>query len=809
MEEFQSSHFNNEGDEFYEEIEAPKFVDFSVPDLSLPDDKSWFCLRVVVGIDDLRFIKFVLALGCDQKHEEEMDPDAIYKSFVLRVMAARSPNLRLQKALNRQALSTNMKCALSAPAKSSKSRISRLTAITAISQKTAEAKVKVCPLPKLNSIRDAKAKQLAVASKGLTTPRYKKCLANPNSFRSVQNPKKTVVVPTNRVVAKALVFHTPKKIERTKTALGRTPVTEICAGMKKLDIISQRRKHVLGYSCKLIRDKRRDNKKSLSLDPSSRKLSAQKVKTRAEVSFLSRNGKGHEAKSSGCLKRESEGNFEKCQGSLLREGVDYDLSDMEIDGKSRDGSLEVCSVLGSSRNNEGNGHEDCPKSVKKSGNLGSTNATREEFIPSSDRSPVRENPQSVFSDVLSREASSLSNSEEDLEENGPPKFQTLEGERDESKEGSGHEENIGSNSLEWKILEEDLPVNQTSTAVGDESEAMESADKENALASDDDNRGLNFNNDHTERKIPGSHEVCRNLQKVARVLGKTSAATDSQGAKYRKTKPTNPKPFRLRTDERGILKEANLERRLHHTLKETTTVLRFPNVYSHRRHGNEIQQNGKSQGQCKHEKDIHEGDQIGSDKKVLKAQSVSYKLFLPLSRLNSSRCSAVKLTTLFNSQQQMRRAYPKTSKCAAEPTTPQRRIGLTHHKPSLVTVQLEDNKDKEDGKDKAAQKIESSLKMVKSPLLRQQLVRPQRVASVRKATVSIVSPARLSVIKETSSTISRPKEVSTTPKSAAATAPNSAAASRSSSQGRRPATIPKEPNFHSIHLPKSCTKKLA
>ena len=35
-----------EDDELYEEIEAPKFVDFTVPDRFRPDDRSWFCARV-------------------------------------------------------------------------------------------------------------------------------------------------------------------------------------------------------------------------------------------------------------------------------------------------------------------------------------------------------------------------------------------------------------------------------------------------------------------------------------------------------------------------------------------------------------------------------------------------------------------------------------------------------------------------------------------------------------------------------------------------------------------------------------------
>lgn len=35
------------------------------------------------------------------------------------------------------------------------------------------------------------------------------------------------------------------------------------------------------------------------------------------------------------------------------------------------------------------------------------------------------------------------------------------------------------------------------------------------------------------------------------------------------------------------------------------------------------------------------------------------------------------------------------------------------------------------------------------------------------------------------------------------------AGSKSSSRGRRTVTIPKEPNFHTSHMPKSCVKKIA
>ncbi|KAL7206212.1 hypothetical protein ACSBR2_019007 [Camellia fascicularis] len=226
-----------EEEELYEKIEAPKFVDFAASsDPYTPDDRYWFCLRV----------------GCDQKHEEEMDPEAISKNFVLRVMAARSPNIRLHKALNKKASSVNEKCPLSVPAKPSKSRISRLALISSFSQKMGDARGKVKPLSKLSSTPNPKVKQVAAKNKN--------CLPSPNSFRSVQNLKPTnIAEPKNRTVAKAL----------------------ICEGMKSLEITSQR-KRILGYSNKSLKDIRRDPDKSLLLNPSRRKLSAYKDKSKAK-----------------------------------------------------------------------------------------------------------------------------------------------------------------------------------------------------------------------------------------------------------------------------------------------------------------------------------------------------------------------------------------------------------------------------------------------------------------------------------------------------------------------------------------------
>ena len=76
--------------------------------------------------------------------------------------------------------------------------------------------------------------------------------------------------------------------------------------------------------------------------------------------------------------------------------------------------------------------------------------------------------------------------------------------------------------------------------------------------------------------------------------------------------------------------------------------------------------------------------------------------------------------------------------------------------------------------------------------------------------VSLKTRCQLSVIKETSSTVLTQQEDAEPCESGASpgTKASACTTSRSLSRGRRPVTIPKEPNFHSIHVPKSCTKKL-
>ncbi|KAL6964174.1 hypothetical protein U1Q18_035232 [Sarracenia purpurea var. burkii] len=724
----------------------------------------------------------------------------------------------------------------------------------------AGANPKVKPLPKLgSSTPHAKGKQ--VAAKYLTTPRNKKCLPNPNSFRSVQNPKSAnAAVPRNRMVAKALVFGSPKKKAvgiKTSSEL-RTPLTKICERMKKLEITSQR-KHILGNSNKLSKDIGRNPNTALPVDPSRRQLGAAcRDKNKANELFSPPNCKKHEPKSLRGIKKKSKGGSYKPSSFLPKEMVENDSSDMEFDLKSREGS-----VLGNSRTNEGNAYEEHLETEKASGSFDSIDHTQEESI-------VCVDSDTGLSDLSRRKMNSSSNSEEGcLEEHG--KACSVLGYPRTNEENANEEclatekasvtfdyidhtqekailcvdsdtglsdlskskMNSSSNSEKGCLEEQDFSANpeegnkssegivqeekktkensekrekpedhrcetQTLGEVGLKGEeAIDNDDKENTLASYGNRcelvpplyliylllvttassivmmvlfyeigyRDFYHNSNHSERKMIGKQEM--NKITKDKKEGLTTVATGAQGGmKYKKPKPTNPKPFRLRTDERGILKEANLEKRMQSLIPQKGTVIMssmLPGRISYKRHANEIHRNAV---ESKWDPDVQES-----------SGSVLEKF------LQKDEPRQIRTVVLRTPEGQMRQKVANI--------TPQRRSNPTVQKPKPMTSRLEYGMDV---------KSENSLRKTRPPSLQgQQFLRPNLVASMAMASHLTCGSKQLSVIKEESSTPSRSEEAN----KAGTSAP------RSLLRGKRPVTIPKEPNFHSIHVPKSCTRKVA
>ncbi|CAI9104188.1 OLC1v1002815C1 [Oldenlandia corymbosa var. corymbosa] len=453
-----------ENEEFYETIEAPKFVDFNLPEYHRPDDRYWFCLRV----------------GCDQKHEEEMDSEAIYKNFVLRVMAARSPNVRLHKALNRDCSRKNLKCPQSVPPKSSKSRLSRLAVISSVSLKMDDNKVRVKPKPVSKLCSTPKAKGKEVAAKYLTTPRNKKCIAKADVFRSVQSTKPSVVVPKDRAVAKTLTFPSPKKAFNLKASVElRTPLSKLCDKMKKLEITSQKKTPRVRPSqqSKQCGDR---PKKSLPIKSSARQKVASNDKCNGKVSPKSITRKN---------KQEAESTKGKSLQRLHGRVKQVHFAN-EIEDESRD------EVLG----------DQCSRDL----------AAEEAAVP-----------------IL----------------RGP------------SSDASESKSNFSSNSPQQNVVVDDVLTSQSSIKEDNGSqgrhktEIADSDDKENTTAFDE-NRSFRHKNDNSGRNILGIQNSDR--KKVTDAVVKENGAP---GLRPMKLKPTNPKPFKFRTDERGILREANLEKK--------------------------------------------------------------------------------------------------------------------------------------------------------------------------------------------------------------------------------------------------------
>ncbi|PUZ36828.1 hypothetical protein GQ55_9G068300 [Panicum hallii var. hallii] len=232
---------------FYEDIQAPKFVDLTAPDAGRPDDDpAWFCLRV----------------GCDQSHEQ-VDPEALDRSFFMRVMAARSPNVRLQKAISRTNQSSMLKCPHSAPPKPPRARFARLSAGTEAADKAAaKPKPRVQRMCALRAsptrTKAARVEAPSARKKALTTPRSKTVRPRQEPFLSVKHQKGPVDGTARKgTVVKALFMSTPKKeTARTPAAdksKSKEAVSKVCSKLRKLNLAC--REVPSRYMCQLTNPK--------------------------------------------------------------------------------------------------------------------------------------------------------------------------------------------------------------------------------------------------------------------------------------------------------------------------------------------------------------------------------------------------------------------------------------------------------------------------------------------------------------------------------------------------------------------------
>ncbi|KAI7727965.1 hypothetical protein M8C21_002810, partial [Ambrosia artemisiifolia] len=580
---------DDDEEEFYERIEAPKFVDFTKPYTVRTDDRYWFCSRV----------------GCDRKHEEEINPEEISKNFVLRVMAARSPNIKLRKALNRD--HSSIKCPHTAPPKPSKPRIPRFAMVSSLnSHKNGDTQSKTGPCSKVGSTRTTPvaAKSRQVAAKYMTTPRNK-------------NPKATTVdVPKVRTVAKALVFNSPKKaIVLKKSVELHTPLTKICEGMKRLAIASQK---------KTLKGTISKPKKPDTEDSSRRQLKICRSEKKSKDLTSSKSTKTRNKKTP---------TDKSCS-----------LHQQVVDVKPSDGSTSELSDLSNMEDKENMvSAEDHPNELKVGDGSEQIDDGKENALN------PHETSETLGSHSFRSEIKDLSNIED--------------------------KENMVSAADHSNKVEEGFGTEQIDDG------------KENAPNPQDNNRS---NNQPLGDKI-----LSKEMHKKNKVV-----QTAAPGVmKCKKPKPTSVKPFRLRTDERGILKEAILEKKLH----------------------------------------------------------------IPAPTKETEKDTSV--------------------------------IKRTYRVPKNENVSTNDNCGKESGPNPARKHPESTQQRTMK-ILR---TRSQRVVSPRKVRM----PGQiLGVIDEKSSKL--PSDVIVE-----ANKSRVVSAARSTSRGKRPVTVAKEPNFHTSHLPRTCSKNIA
>lgn len=189
------------------------------------------------------------------------------------------------------------KCPNTVPAKPSRSRVSRLAMISSIPHKgnnmrPREAKAAIPTrknaTPKTKAVKGKE--ESSVPHKALTE-RKKKQMQSPVGFRSVQHPRTAATRATeNRVVvAKALVFGSPKKLVKLKRSVElSSSVKKLCSGMRKLEVENKRKG--LGVS----------DKAGTSTTPSKKPLRTREVKSRV---FDSQKQIGEKVKGSATLKK--------------------------------------------------------------------------------------------------------------------------------------------------------------------------------------------------------------------------------------------------------------------------------------------------------------------------------------------------------------------------------------------------------------------------------------------------------------------------------------------------------------------------
>ncbi|XP_074577437.1 uncharacterized protein LOC141833837 isoform X2 [Curcuma longa] len=488
------------GDEVYEEIEAPRFVDFTVPDCSRQDDRSWFCSRV----------------GCDQTHEE-VDPDALLRSFRLRVMAARTPNARRGKAWDREAPSLIPKCPKSAPAKSLKCRIVGLSTVTSLAKNMAKTKLKDHPILRLRSNPgEATARAHHSARRGtMTTSKIQKHSTNQEGFRSMRHPGEPVGVVMNNSMAKSLFVETvaaasttitnKEKPESTSTSKCETSVSEVCVTMKNVKVAKHTKNVPSRYLC-------------ITKNPKTTKNAGDSAQNLVKAHEIKRKMKLKSEASSKLCNPSNESEVDREMDCNVASKVDKQFLAINADKEClKSGDMRSVGVIKSTT--MGN----CQKDIKH----------KASWIHSSCKPDSGAQKVEMMIEV------------DDDKENAPI--------TNKERVVNSNTRNHASKSI-ISAIRENVPQKAVIPQINSTTETSDRGKHKRTITNP---RPFRLRVDERRILKEANHE--RRLQAVIPQINSTTETSDR--GKHKRT-ITNPRPFRLRVDERRILKEANHERRL-------------------------------------------------------------------------------------------------------------------------------------------------------------------------------------------------------------------------------------------------------
>ncbi|CAN6441180.1 unnamed protein product [Victoria cruziana] len=790
----ESSCGSDEKEELYEKIEAPKWVDFTTPEKTqLANDYEWFCLRA----------------GCNQNHDGALDPSTLSANFLRRVMEARSPNVRLgndSRLLTPRAIA---KCPISAPARATKSRIPRWNDI---SQKRLPERVvrKLISAP----ADTVASPQHVKSAKAVTTPSHKKCQNNSGAFRSARSSKVVISVKGHvKSAAKALVFHSPKGTVKPAKEKKVKP-SRVHAESKKFEAGTEANGSIaVGHLCKSSRCAANDPNYNTPVSvPLKARFCVRKLKSEQQEKgvCLNRNkpdvslNVGKQDRHQEChlydeeiitdkksLGTEKKMGMQRCSDERSSGSID-----MEIDGNSRHGSLDVCSDIKCSVSN---GREECGEKLSTAelvdGGSGVQNkgvaaippkrtSIKHDSGPSADAGASilaeTEAPISAINvtsgseiglangvhDFTSEVAECMAKREDDTLNKQEPvvtlstQILTAAEGLVEDKEAEKFEETSGVMSVADTPKEKAHSKHQNEKRQGtttilkrsnkkrntvilvqipNPDQDSEKKDITNLLSNmllDDLDNDANKENTSTpsnsnislikkpERKV-GKMIACEIPRKIKEIPEEKVRQGSISGTRmeHKTAKLTNPKPFRFRTDERGILREANHEKR--HQQPEASLVPMKKQT--------DLPKQGKYRRQTEQCKD-------GNVRKMQTASNMKLQQVVKSRYLASAKPA----------RQKMVMTTQQTQKLDAENLLPKRDIG-------------EKVKDQPPEMD---QKQEGSIREVK----------PRK--------------------KWSTSTLPEEESPCTN--------------DRSCSHGKRHPTIPKAPNFHTIHIHKTCcAKKIA